>query len=554
MTKEQHNVLIIGEHPVLPDILKQFVSLNCRIVQNRLFNEESFNEEWDDIFIALNEDVTPMENDAKAIRIVEAIYALLVKHSISRPVIHLLLQSHATMALLQSREYKDEWHSVFELNAFTMDDVWAKNVVCMSSSQQELRGLDYHAVTMESDRTVHLVILGVSNLASALAENSALVAHYPNYTRDHTLRTRITIIDKDIKEWSKVFISQHKALMDNSYYRTIDIQQRKSELHKPMYEGKREDFVDVEWEFVNGTVHDIVVQDKLIGWADDEDKVLSIALCHDDDAINLSETTLIADMLCEREIPIYVKQSTSAMKNIISQSPRMKNVVMVGMQDCGYDISLPLLKMAKRVNSVYEYCYDNNIASEMEGCSSGSNSSSGLSGLNVTAPSYIDDDAADANWLNVKKAIKRYSNICNAMTLATKMRSLGHQTDERDTFYAITQQEIDIIAEVEHNRWSVEELLLGFRPCTDEEQADIEADISKKDEYKNRLVHYDLRAYNDLRADSTGKNVNTYDICLSASIPLIAYEGESASSSSSGSNDASGSKGSKGSKEKGGNA
>lgn len=525
MLKEQPNVLIIGEHPILPDILKQLVSRNCRIVQNRLFNENSFNGEWDDIFIALNEYAIPMENDAQAIRIVEAIYTVLVKRSISRPLIHLLLQSQATMALLQSREYKDDWHRVFELNAFTMDDVWAKNVVCMSPSQPELRGLDYHPVTVESNRTVHLVVLGVSNLTSALVENFALVAHYPNYTRVHTLRTRITIIDKDIREWSKVFISRHKALMDNSYYRTIDIQQKKSELHKPMYEGKREDFVDVEWEFVNGTLHDIVVQDKLIGWADDEDKVLSVALCHDDDTINLSEATLITDLLCERDIPIYVKQSTSAMKNIISQSPRMKNIVMVGMQDCGYDISLPLLKMAKRVNNVYEYCYDNNITSETEGC--------------VTAPSYIDDDAANVGWLNVKKAIKRYSNICNAMTLATKMRSLGHQTGETDTFFAITKQEIDIIAEVEHNRWSVEELLLGFRPCTDEEQADIEKDISKKEEYKNRLVHYDLRAYSDLRADSTGKNVNTYDICLSASIPLIAYKGDNGANSS---------------KEKGGNA
>ena len=94
-----------------------------------------------------------------------------------------------------------------------------------------------------------------------------------------------------------------------------------------------------------------------------------------------------------------------------------------------------------------------------------------------------------------------------------------------DTFYAMTQEEVELIAQVEHNRWCVEEMLLGFRPCTDEEQAEIEADIAKKSEYKNRLIHYDLRAYNDLRADDTGMNVNTYDLCLSASIPLIALKG-----------------------------
>lgn len=511
MIKKQPCVLIIGEHPIIPHLFSQFGSLDYRIIQSSLFDENSLEGEWNNIFVISSGTGTPSENDAMAISTVETIHKLLGQHSTYRPVVHLLLQSHVTMVLLRTREYNDEWHKVFELDAFTLDDVWAKNVVCVNPKQPDLKGLDYRPITLDSNNTVHLVVFGISNLASALVENSALVAHYPNYTRDHSLRSRITIIDKDILEWCKAFVSSHKALMDNSYYRIVDIQQEKSELHKPMYEGLREDFVDVEWEFVKGSIHDLVVQDKLQGWADDENQVLSVALCHNDDSKNLSESLLVADILCNQEIPVYVKQSTSVMKNIISQSPRMKNIIMIGMKECGYDINLPLLKIAKRVNSVYEYCYNNNIASQTGGC--------------ITAPSYIDNKEADTRWLNVRKAIKRYSNICNAMTLATKMRSLGHSADDTDTFYAISKQEIDIIAEVEHNRWNLEELLLGFRPCTDEEQADIEADISKKGEYKNRLVHYDLRAYNDLRADDTGKNVNTYDICLSASIPLIAYLG-----------------------------
>lgn len=512
MTKMQPSVLIIGDHPILPHVIKQFALLNYRIVHSSQFDEEALDEERNNIFVFSGGVCHPSENDARAIEIVEAIYKKLTQRSVYRPMVHLLLQSRVTMMLLHSREYKDEWHKVFELDAFTMDDAWAKNIVCTTHSQWEGRGLDYRPITLEDDNTVHLVVFGVSNLTSALVENAALVTHYPNYTRNHSLRTRITVVDKDIKEWSTVFISRHKALMDNSYYRTVSVLQRQSELHKPMYEGEREDFVDVEWEFVDGTIHDVVVQDKLQCWADDENQVLSVALCHDDNSRNLSEAMLIADLICDREIPIYTKQSTSVLKNIVLRSPRMKNVIIIGMQDCGYDVNLPLLKMAKRVNSVYEYCYNNNIVSQTEEC--------------ITAPSYLDDNEADACWLNVGKAIKRYSNICNAMTLATKMRSLGHSAGDADSFYAMTKQEIDIIAEVEHNRWNVEEMLLGFRPCTNEEQTDIEADISKKEEYKNRLVHYDLRAYSDLRADCTGKNVNTYDICLSASIPLIAYKGE----------------------------
>ena len=41
-------------------------------------------------------------------------------------------------------------------------------------------------------------------------------------------------------------------------------------------------------------------------------------------------------------------------------------------------------------------------------------------------------------------------------------------------------------------------------------------------ELKKRKIHYDLRAYNDLRPDSSGKPVQIYDRCLSACIPLVA--------------------------------
>lgn len=504
-------ILIIGNHPLKKSIKKQYLSLGvdkideCDIESLNVSNISRYDE-----FVIIHSSslLSNFEDDRLSIEALMKLSKFLINADGKRPTIHLLLQNQESLRMLNTRDYNDDWHGIFELNAFTIDDVWAKNIV----SNANINGLDYRPITYETNNTVHLVVFGTSSLATTIVENAALVAHYPNYIRNHTLRTRITIIDNDMCEWSKKFISMHKPLMENSYYRHIDIANKQCNLHKPMYEGQREDFVDIEWEFVNGSIHDLVVQDKLQGWSDDENQVLSISICHSDDARNLVEATLVADLLCNQEIPVYVKQDSSVMKNIISQSTRMKNVILIGMKDCGYDVSLPLLKMAKRVNCVYDYCYSNNIASQTEGC--------------ITAPSYIDDQEADACWLNVKKAIKRYSNICNAMTLATKMRSLGHFSNEANTFYAITKQEIDIIAEVEHNRWNVEELLLGFRPCTDDEQAEIEDDISKKFEYKNHLIHYDLRAYNDLRADDTGQNVNTYDICISASIPLIAYKGE----------------------------
>ena len=102
------------------------------------------------------------------------------------------------------------------------------------------------------------------------------------------------------------------------------------------------------------------------------------------------------------------------------------------------------------------------------------------------------------------------------------MRSVGLDAHEWELFYDIPQQDIELLTEVEHNRWSVEELILGYRPCTDEELQKIEADISLKSIFKTKKIHYDLRAYNDLRPDETGKSVKVYDLCLCTCLPLIA--------------------------------
>lgn len=45
---------------------------------------------------------------------------------------------------------------------------------------------------------MHLVIAGFSDLGESLAFHAALIAHFPNYVRNQTLRTRITIVDKEL--------------------------------------------------------------------------------------------------------------------------------------------------------------------------------------------------------------------------------------------------------------------------------------------------------------------------------------------------------------------
>ena len=101
------------------------------------------------------------------------------------------------------------------------------------------------------------------------------------------------------------------------------------------------------------------------------------------------------------------------------------------------------------------------------------------------------------------------------------MHSIGHTSEDWEAYYAVTLEEINILTEVEHNRWSVEELILGYRPVTEKEEKLVENDISQKKALRQKKIHYDLRAFSDLRTDSTGKNVNVYDMALIQGIPLI---------------------------------
>ena len=159
--------------------------------------------------------------------------------------------------------------------------------------------------------------------------------------------------------------------------------------------------------------------------------------------------------------------------------------------------------MAKRVNYVYNYCFS--LSDDRQVC----------------APAEIDIDEADRLWDSIPTLTKQYSNIFNAMTIGAKMHSLGHEPNDWHTYYALSRQEVDTLTEVEHNRWSVEELILGFRPVDNNEQAAVENDIAMKKKLRNEKVHYDLRAFSDLRPDATGKNVDIYDRALTQSIPLI---------------------------------
>lgn len=325
-----------------------------------------------------------------------------------------------------------------------------------------------------------------------IAIHYALTCHYPEYENGSHNRTRISIVIAD-KETVHDFVFEYQELFDNSYWRIVDLtgSTPRVESHRPQYEGRRKDFVDVEWEFVIGHLSNPILQEKLKRWANDTKQQLSIALCYKDKETN----ERLAEKL-KRRLPDTVSIEIHA-DDAETETRRREE----------------LMGMAKYLHYFYKASYELNHV-----------------------PTEFPEEEVDKAWNELDERMKM-SNLYNVMSIPHKMKLLGHDRDDWNTFYALTAAEIEQLTAVEHNRWSVERLIQGFRPCTDAERLAVEEDlrlrlsdseyakanpVSLKQKYKTgRNAHYDLCAFSELGVDETGLSVTRYDRDLTAAIPLI---------------------------------
>lgn len=174
-----------------------------------------------------------------------------------------------------------------------------------------------------------------------------------------------------------------------------------------------------------------------------------------------------------------------------------KNVQPFGMVTECFDRHLgSSVDICKRISYVYNYffTYDN-------------------------LPVQIDMEKAKQIWDDTVIS-KRWSNIFAAASIPTKLRCIGINGPVYE-LDSLTEEQVSLLAEIEHNRWNIEELLLGYRPVHKNEDEKIDADKGKKKAYKARFIHYDIRPFSELKTDISGRKANEYDEVIVRSLPLI---------------------------------
>jgi hypothetical protein len=495
------SVLIIGNHPLSGDLMRQYRQRGDEVVCQRGYDQMSLALlTADEVCILADSRKDAFEADNEAMAVLERVATgVPATHGGQRLLCHLLLRSPSLLHMVRQEGFCETVEQHLEVWPFTMEDLWGRQVAL---------SLDREPMTAQTEKTVHLVVFGMTPQTESLIINTALVCHYPNYLqKDHSLRTRITVVDEQVEEKSQEWLQRYPALFDNSYYRYVHPQDKPAVVRTcPPIHRDREDFVDVEWEFVAASPDDVLVRTKLCRWAASSSQLLTVVMAGTDAARNLQDALHVPEEVVARHVPIYVYMPSDAAFRQLRHTGVAALLRPFGMEDRGYDVRLPLVDMAKTVNYLYSQCL---VTQSDDGS------------WKMEYAVEVDDEERERLWEGLS-FVKRMSSCYHAMTVGVKMRMLGLADDDWDQFYDLSSEEIEMLSQVEHNRWSAAALILGWRPCTDSEQREVEADISKKEVLKQQMVHYDLRAYHDLRPDATGKPVQIYDRCLSACLPLIA--------------------------------
>lgn len=378
------------------------------------------------------------------------------------------------------------------------------------------------------DKYVHLVFVGTTNFAVAFAMEAAHVLHFPNADKR---KTRITFIDVNADKEKDEFITRNRHIFEVQPYWYSDLTVANSDKNKDgatpqkpndenvIFTGEDQAFLDVEFEFIKGNVFSKKVQDEISKWAsehNDEKQCLSIFLALADQRENFVMGMNMPDEVYANEVPVFIRQNRS--DNFVTnlrnedtkkesekftysvvkdgevkskeRDARYAHIYPFGMNETAFSADDHSLKRAKLIN--YLYSTANYETYKFQG----------ILVLDAIPEAKIWEEA-NAMWQDLSVALK-WSNLYNSYTMRTKQRTLramrGLSIDDESRDYdTLSDYEVEQLAIVEHNRWNVEKLLMGYRkPKRDEDKYVYPEFAGKLKKNKDLFVHHDIRPFDQL--------------------------------------------------------
>jgi hypothetical protein len=421
-------------------------------------------------------------------------------------VCKVLFEYQTTYSIFQFSDVATEVKEAMHFIPFNRYESWARRVIvdnhalalidendkqCEHAKEHEnkvtYRPLDgYEGIRFDDEQRVHFIVIGMSKMGVAMGVQALFQAHYPNYVKNSSLRSRITFIDANAEQEMQFFKGRYASLFELARHRYIDANTCKENQLNSRYgwvdptrqkdypwkhlskEGKN--FLDVEIEFVKGELESDGVREYLRLVTADDKSMVTIAIClpetHQAVAAALYMPAEVYPQV--KEIWVYQREAADIIRNLNPENDNKelnehyKKLKPFGMLYGEYIDSRTYYLKALLVNGIYD-----------------------LDKKSVLDPLDMDDKTTykklRKRWNSLSVALK-WSNKYFADTIYQKIRSAmptplaedaaigGYNNPAfftegwyEDVKHAL--KEAKGLAECEHNRWDVQQLLLGFTPA-----------------------------------------------------------------------------------------
>lgn len=364
--------------------------------------------------------------------------------------------------------------------------------------------VDGNGITEEDNRHVHLVIVGTSNFGVTLGIEAAKILHFPNFKKGKNL-TRITFIDLNADSEKNLFMTRFRHFFEvqSHWYNGKQYPATK-------FEGDRADFLDVKFEFIEGDIYSTEIQKQIESWVSDKTQLVSLIFAMRDARHNMAIAMNLPDSVYEKNVPIFIRQNSSSKflaklrkksdklgnkivvkDNAIREIPlkgRYANLYPFGMTDIIFDVDKRAQRMAECINHLYSKCDELQWAriptcEEVKNCTW---------------------DEIHKKWISLPVALQ-WSNLYSAYNIAYRIHTIKAMRNSNADITEISDKEAETLGRVEHDRWNVEKLLLGYRKPSEAEDYYSKCNFvngkkvkAMKNAHKELYIHCDIRPYTNL--------------------------------------------------------
>jgi hypothetical protein len=441
-----------------------------------------------------------------------------------RKVCKVMFEYQTTSSIFQFSDISETVKNNLIFIPFNRYESWARKVIVDGTFEKfEYMPLEGAGLKEDSSEFAHLVIVGMSKMGVAMALEALHQAHYPNSDK---ARTRITFIDTNAEKEMEFFMGRYDNMFELIRSRYIDAAGEtydKTWVDPFSADGckwahlneKPESFLDVEIEFIKGELESEGVRNCLTAMAADKLARLTIAIClpqtHQAIAASLYMPLEVYKSERLQQIWVYQCESGDIIENLVNNhnSIRYEKVRPFGMlygeymNDRSLYLKAMLVNVAYNVATLKESVWPEDISDRMDkGYVQARESWKGLSVDKMWSNKYC----ADSIYIKIRNIMEDKPDYASSERVMELLK-----TDKANTVKIITEAlaaHDESLSVTEHNRWNIQQLLLGYSPC-DKELDMIFQEINNNGETAEVKKKYSVWRQKNLNGSEFAKDIKT---------------------------------------------